>query len=131
MTVPQKMLLGAVACGVAAGSVALFWQNHIPARAEPADLRGQMQIEILFTEDGFLPRDIRIDRGSSVQFTTNTSKYFWPASNLHPSHDIYSDFDPRRPLAPEESWSFTFERPGIWGYHDHIRSYYTGVIYVE
>ena len=86
---------------------------------------------ITLTEKGFVPPEIRILLGDTVRFSSTLDSQYWPASNLHPAHDIYPEFDPKRPLLPGESWSFTFDRPGAWRFHDHLRSYYTGVIYVE
>ncbi len=87
-------------------------------------------VEIVLTEDGFVPDTISIRRGTTVVFTSTTGEYFWPASNLHPSHSIYSEFDPKEPIAPDGSWSFRFDKPGEWRFHDHIAPYYTGTITV-
>lgn len=95
------------------------------------DLRSQNKIPIVLEEEGFNPRDVRIARGTTVTFTTTRNNKFWPASNAHPSHTMYPEFDPQIPIDPGGSWSFTFDRAGEWGFHDHIRSYFTGTIYVE
>ncbi|MEK7505586.1 MAG: hypothetical protein AAB597_01680 [Patescibacteria group bacterium] len=87
-------------------------------------------VEILLTADGFKPNEVWIKKGGSATFRTDLTRPFWPASNLHPDHGIYRDFDPRRPLGPAESWSFTFDRVGDWGMHDHLRSYYVGTTHV-
>lgn len=102
-------------------------------RAEESvvDARGQEKVSIVLTDEGFAPRYVRISAGTEIVFTTTRSYQFWPASNEHPAHTIFPDFDPRRPLEPNEAWSFTFERSGEWRFHDHVRSYYTGTIYVE
>ena len=86
-------------------------------------------VEVVLTRSGYQP-EVVIRKGTTVIFKNELDKPYWPASNLHPSHEIYSDFDPKRPLAPEETWSFRFDRVGIWDMHDHIRSYYTGRITV-
>lgn len=94
------------------------------------DYTDQETISIVLTDDGFEPRNVRIRKGTEVTFTTTRDKQFWPASNLHPQHDAYSAFDPRRPLSPDEAWTFTFDRVGTWGMHDHIRAFFRGNIYV-
>ncbi|MDQ3065134.1 MAG: hypothetical protein M3Q36_02585 [bacterium] len=53
-----------------------------------------------------------------------------PASDEHPSHKIYSEFDSNGDVAPGGSYSFTFNKIGEWGYHDHDRAGCTGVITV-
>jgi len=85
---------------------------------------------VLLTENGFEPNEISVLLGSEVTFSTTLDKPFWPASNLHPQHTIYSQFDPMRPIESNESWSFVFNKEGTWNYHDHIRSYFTGTVYV-
>lgn len=81
-------------------------------------------------ETGFFPEELVVNQGDTVTFTTSLGKPFWPASNLHPSHTIYSKFDPREPIAPEESWSFRFTKEGEWKYHDHLIPSFTGIISV-
>lgn len=82
------------------------------------------------TEDGFSPEEIAINKGDTIVFTTNRNQPFWPASNLHPTHGIYPEFDPREPIEPDKSWQFTFIQPGEWKYHDHLAPLYRGVIKV-
>ncbi len=86
-------------------------------------------IIVTLTEEGYRP-EITIKKGTMVTFKSELDKPFWPASNLHPSHEIYSDFDPGVPLNADETWSFVFNRVGQWQMHDHIRSYFTGTITV-
>ena len=81
-------------------------------------------------DDGYLPKNLTIQKGETVKFITTRDGYFWPASNLHPSHGIYPEFDPKEPIAAEESWSFRFDEAGNWRYHDHISPYFTGAIEV-
>lgn len=85
---------------------------------------------ILLTDDGFSPAELTINVGETVTFVSSRGKFFWPASNLHPSHSVYSDFDPKEPIDPNNSWSFTFDKTGKWQFHDHLAPYFTGVIYV-
>jgi len=94
---------------------------------------GQVQsgeVSIVLTEEGFSPKTIRIRKGTTITLTTNVGRFFWPASDLHPSHGIYPAFDPKKPIPAAESWSFTFDRVGSWDFHDHLSPYYTGTITV-
>jgi plastocyanin len=81
-------------------------------------------------EDGYEPRDITISAGDSIEFSTTGDKPYWPASNVHPTHRIYPDFDPKEPIQPGNKWQFTFGREGEWRYHDHLAPFHTGVITV-
>lgn len=85
---------------------------------------------VTLTSDGFIPAELTILEGETVTFRTTTGKRFWPASNLHPSHLEYADFDPKAPVEPDGEWSFTFTKAGVWRMHDHLAPYYTGTITV-
>jgi plastocyanin len=87
-------------------------------------------VSIVLTETGYEPQNITIEQGTTVSFSTTAGRPHWPASNLHPTHDEYSDFDPMEPVPADESWSFTFEKVGDWTFHDHLRAYFTGEIVV-
>lgn len=87
--------------------------------------------DILLTEDGFIPNISEISLGDVVRFSTNREKDFWPASNDHPIHSAYPEFDPRHPLKTDEAWEFQFTKRGSWKYHDHLYSFSTGTINVR
>lgn len=80
---------------------------------------------------GFSPRELTIPIGATVRFATTTGENFWPASNFHPSHRLYPEFDAKEPVAATASWSFVFNTPGTWRYHDHLNSTHTGTILVK
>ena len=88
-------------------------------------------VVVTLTSDGFLPATTTIKRGDVVRFVGAAERRFWPASDGHPVHSIYPEFDPLRPLQPDEAWEFTFTSRGEWGYHDHLHSFAKGVIQVE
>jgi len=85
---------------------------------------------VVLTNDGFKPSHLTVPLGARVVFTTTRGRYFWPASNDHPSHTLYAEFDPKEPISPDSSWSFQFEQPGVWKFHDHVSPSYTGDITV-
>ncbi len=86
---------------------------------------------ITLTKNGFKPNEIEIKIGETVTFRNKTDKLFWPASDIHPYHLEYSDFDPKGPLPINGEWSFTFNRLGQWNFHDHISPNFTGSIIVK
>ncbi|MCH7883378.1 hypothetical protein IIA95_03105 [Patescibacteria group bacterium] len=81
-------------------------------------------------EDGFYPKKITIREGETITFKTTRDIYFWPASNLHPTHTLYPEFDPAEPISPDKKWGFQFDQVGIWEYHDHLTPYFKGTIIV-
>ncbi len=86
---------------------------------------------ITLTPDGFSPKNLTVQKGDTIVFISTRGKWFWPASNPHPTHTIYTDFDPGEPVAESEMWSFKFEKTGEWKYHDHLAPYFTGTITVR
>ncbi len=86
---------------------------------------------IVITEAGFEPASLTIKVGQAVKFTNRGTVKHWPASNLHPSHLLYPEFDPKIGFAPGQSWTFVFTKPGSWRMHDHLAAYNKGIIVVE
>jgi hypothetical protein len=86
---------------------------------------------VILTEDGFQPETVNVKKGDIVIFKTDLNKAFWPASDIHPTHGIYPEFDPQEPVDSNSSWSYKFEKPGKWSYHDHLSPYYTGTVNVS
>lgn len=87
-------------------------------------------IVITLTEDGFVPDQVKIKKGDTVQFKSTAGNPFWPASDIHPTHSIYSEFDPKDAIMPDKTWSFQFNNVGSWRFHDHLGPYFTGKITV-
>jgi plastocyanin len=79
----------------------------------------------------FEPTTISIKKEQKVCWVNNDTVDRWPASNIHPTHEIYSEFDPQRGLDPGETWCFVFDKPGIWKFHDHLLPELVGTVTVE
>lgn len=100
---------------------------------------------IEMTENGFYPPEIIVDQGTAVEFENVSDELRWPASNIHPTHNVYpgsgiekcgtgkekSMFDSCRGIKPGETYTFTFEEPGEWRYHDHLFPRFTGVVRIR
>ncbi len=79
---------------------------------------------VVLTHQGFEPDLLIIHEGDTVEFSSTRGLPYWPASDDHPSHMIYSDFDPKRAIGPKETWSYRFDKVGNWRFHNHIGSSY-------
>lgn len=79
----------------------------------------------------FDPETLTIQRCTEVVFENKDSKAHWPASNIHPTHGIYPEFDPQKGIGPGNSWSFVFDKAGNWRFHDHLNPTVTGEIIVN
>lgn len=82
------------------------------------------------TPNGFEPQTVTVDENSTVLFVNQDKVAHWPASNVHPTHDIYPEFDPQKPIEPGNSWSFKPKKVGEWKYHDHLFPHIRGTIIV-
>jgi plastocyanin len=95
------------------------------------DEDGSADFEIARTAGGWEPSTLTVERGSTVLFVNESADGAWPASDVHPTHELYPGFDAQRGVPPGQSWSYTFERAGRWGYHDHLSPETTGVVEVR
>lgn len=87
-------------------------------------------ITVNMTSQGFEPKEVTINKGDTVTYVNNDAQYRWPASNIHPTHNIYPEFDPKAEIAPGSSWKFTFDEVGNWKYHDHLVPTMNGTVIV-
>ncbi len=117
-----------IVCGLALVGFLLYRKQAMPSNQVSVALGATHTINL--TKQGFVPDEIAIHQGDTVIFTTTAGKAFWPASNLHPTHAIYPEFDPKREIKPGDSWSFVFNKPGTWYFHDHLSPTNTGSIVV-
>lgn len=85
---------------------------------------------IYMNKDGFSPDTVKVSQYTPVIFVNNDTSDRWPASNVHPTHDDYPEFDPQDPIKPGESWTFVPEKEGTWQFHDHIFPHKKGTIVV-
>lgn len=83
------------------------------------------------TDNGFEPSTLTINAGDTVKFENKRSDDAWPASDVHPTHQLYPGFDAKKPLLSGDSYSFTFTKTGSWGYHNHLEPDVHGTIVVE
>jgi plastocyanin len=101
--------------------------------------------EVVYSNNGYSPTELIVKAGDTVVFKNQSSAGMWTASALHPSHTVYSGtslqahcpdasnvtFDECKSAQPGESWSFTFNKKGSWGYHNHVQAGHFGKIIVE
>ncbi len=86
---------------------------------------------MVFDGDKYSPENLEIKVGDTIEFQNKSDKPFWPASNIHPTHGIYPEFDPQDAVLAGDNWSFKFDNKGVWRYHDHLYPYMVGVINVK
>lgn len=86
---------------------------------------------VTYTNSGFSPKSITIKVGESVTFVNNSSSLLHVASNPHPIHTDLLGFDSKNTFSAGESYTYTFEKTGEHGYHNHLNPTSTGVVVIE
>lgn len=82
-------------------------------------------------ETGFSPKTMTVASGTKVTFVNNGQAPHWPASALHPTHQVLPGFDALKGLATGETYSYTFTKTGSWNCHDHLNPQFTCTVVVE
>ncbi len=103
-------------------------QTISPPIPQPTPEPSDEEYIVEITSGGFSPSEVIIEAGETVTWVNKDSVAHWVASANHPDHKVYpetggcigSTFDACKGIEPGESWSFTFNQKGSWGYHDHI-----------
>ena len=109
----------------------------------PTPLPTTQNATIRYIDGEYIPDTVHISLGGSVTWI-NESQVFWPASNLHPTHRAYpgsdiskcnteekeSLFDACEAKGTNETYTFKFNEPGQWRFHDHINPQATGTVVV-
>lgn len=122
---------------ISAGSYFLFIKS--PKTSTPTtEILPISENIITYTDVGYSPNILNIKSGTTVIFKNNSSKAMWTASGVHPTHRLYpttggcigSTFDACKGIQPGDSWSFTFDIPGTWKYHNHVNPSDTGSVIV-
>lgn len=95
--------------------------------------------KVVVGDNGFSISNLTINKGATVAFIIEGKSPHWPASDPHPTHEGYpekggcvgSKLDACRPLKKGEKYSFTFDKVGMWGLHDHLFHGNTMIIIVR
>ncbi len=96
---------------------------------------------ITYNGGSFSPQEVTIKKGGTVTWKNTSGSNMWVASAQHPTHIVYSG-TARTEHCPDASntafdqcvgggdYSFTFNKTGTWGYHDHLNTSAFGKIVV-
>lgn len=99
---------------------------------------------VTYTDLGYTPNILTVKKGEIVIWKNESSNSMWTASAVHPTHKVYPGtditacgtqtllpmFDSCGRIETGQSWSFTFNNVGTWGYHNHVNSSHFGKIIV-
>ena len=90
------------------------------------------EIKVTYNTQGFSPKTVTIKKGETVVFENKTGKKASVASDEHPTHLLYPEFDQyKTEQRGKGEFRFTFEKAGTWNYHDHLNANMTGTVVVK
>lgn len=108
-------------------SIFFVWKNNSLTQKS---IQTTESYEVELSAEGFKPESLVVKKGATVVFVNSKGGAFWPASDPHPAHTNYSEFDSKQAIPNGESWSYKFDRVGSWTFHDHLSPYFIGKIIV-
>ncbi|MDO8548099.1 MAG: hypothetical protein Q7R71_00285 [bacterium] len=101
-------------------------------------------VTVLYGPNGFSPSTVTVKQGDTVTFTNNGGDAMWIASAPHPTHQGYdgttkdthcaTGYTGAAPLdqcAAGTTYSFKFDKVGIWKYHNHNDTSNFGTVVVQ
>lgn len=90
----------------------------------------EFEYEVQYTAEGYSPNVLEVEIGSRVAFHNMSDIPMWTASDPHPVHSDFSDFDAQRGYGVGETYIYQFQNVGTFGFHNHMKSLHRGVIRV-
>ncbi|MBI4050596.1 MAG: cupredoxin domain-containing protein [Candidatus Doudnabacteria bacterium] len=118
-----KLIIGIVIiAALVAGGILLFRKSEdnappvVPNRSETSE-----NSQVIYSDTGYSPKSLTVRAGTAVVFKNESSGLMWMASAPHPAHTDLPGFDQRTGVPTGQSYSFIFEQPGTWRYHNHLK----------
>lgn len=117
--------------------------DQSPGTSAPSNISSSSTV-VYYTSSGFEPATVTIEEGETVRWVNNASSGMWVGSDDHPRHTRYAGTSVREhcqngdqnsaafdQCSTGNQFSFTFEKTGEWGYHNHVAPGDTGTVVVE
>lgn len=86
---------------------------------------------VKYSESGFSPKSLEVAVGTGVTFVNEGDSPMWVASAPHPQHTNLPGFDQLKSAAKGDSYTYTFEKVGLWKYHNHLDATQFGEVVVK
>ena len=94
--------------------------------------RAPVQAVVEITKDGFNPATLTVKKGTKVVWINKDEAEHRVASNPYPTHTGLPGLDSKKNITQGESYSYTFDKGGLFGYHDHLNPVkFKGTVIVE
>ena len=103
-----------------------------------------MTATVTYGPNGFSPATVTIAAGGTVTFVDQGGPRMWVASDPHPTHEGYDGTTrsqhcatgytgaaPFDQCTASTTYTFTFQKTGSWGYHNHANESDKGTVVVQ
>lgn len=101
-----------------------------PVTAPTSSEAPQSQNTVTLTSNGFSPATLTIKAGSSVTWVNKSGETATVNSDPHPIHTAYPPLN-LGSFSDGATLSLTFDKPGSFGYHNHLQPSEKGTIIVQ
>ena len=81
-----------------------------------SDMTGKKEVEIKMSEIKFNPQDLKVSKGTKVNWINDDTVEHYVNTDSHPGHSYYPGQNSKA-LGKGESYSVTFDKSGIYPYH--------------
>lgn len=85
---------------------------------------------ISITDQGFVPAEIQIERGTSVIWRNETTMPHQVASNPYPERSELPSLNSQGHIQPQAEYTYAFAENGTFGYHDYLNPSMSGRVTV-
>ena len=122
-----KLTVIAIVCLI---GIFLFFRNSDEPTPPPAQPVSQA-IEVSITDSGFVPSTIVVAKGAKVVWKNDSASPRRIGSNPYPDHTSLPSLYSKDVIAPGQTYSYTFNDAGEWGYSDYTVPTNTATVVVK
>ena len=138
----SKLLLGLIVIIVIAGGFFLLAnKTQAPTSTQTAPVQTQAtsapiptaamsENTVTLTVNRFSPQTLTVQNGATVTWINKSGEMGNVSSDPHPTHTNYQPLN-LGSFSEGKSVSLAFDKPGRYGYHNHLNSSLTGTILVK
>ncbi len=102
--------------------------NPTPTTPAVVPVASHSVVTVTYANGTFTPKALEVKQGDTVNFVNQTGDRMWVASDPHPSHTVFPEFDQK---TSGNNYSFVFTKKGAWNFHNHLNTSARGVVTVK
>jgi len=129
----NKKIIAVVILSITFGAGYYFYFRPIPISQDDKMKVEELKLApltVVYTNEGYSPKEITVKKGETIKFINMSDRRVWTASDEHPAHTIYPEFDQKTAAGRGNEYSFKFDKVGTWGFHNHSYAKHLGTVTV-